>query len=359
MNCLLSIAIPTWNRDKFLDESLKALISQITELKVDIEIVISDNASTDSTQNLIQQLMEQYSFIRYYRNSENLGLDKNVGLAVERATGKYVWLFGDDDLPAPQAVAQIYQKLREYKDKNLALLFINRSLHNSDFTTILKDRKISQDSDIYCANGRELFDLVNEELLTASCLVLKKELCFGEFTDKFLTGYYCCTLALSLEALSKGSGYFLSNPLIMYREGDKSSWSFMWPTIFAYYTPMIARYALALGYQKNALNKITDKMEPFLYDWIMYWKFYSLKEVKESIRWIDLISIYKQKIWFWRRCFWLIIIPDRFGKYFLLWHGRTKRLWQEINGKPIQYWPNIVQNLWLNRSNNRKNGLKS
>lgn len=96
---LLSICIPTFNRVAYLRELLPALIGEanmVNQGDTGVEIVVSDNASHDETQAFCQSL--HCPFMAYYRNDVNIGGDRNFLACVSRAKGKYVWLFGDDEL---------------------------------------------------------------------------------------------------------------------------------------------------------------------------------------------------------------------------------------------------------------------
>lgn len=96
---LLSICIPTYNREKFLRESLESLIKQINDLPNPsiIELIISDNCSTDNTETVVRSIINTRGGIIYIRNSRNLGMDGNFVNCFKRAKGKYIWLLGDDD----------------------------------------------------------------------------------------------------------------------------------------------------------------------------------------------------------------------------------------------------------------------
>ena len=77
---LLTIAIPTYNRSEYLKRSLENIITQILEVDnfgESIELVVSDNCSTDNTAEVIKNLSSKYSFIKYNKNDENFGSDKN------------------------------------------------------------------------------------------------------------------------------------------------------------------------------------------------------------------------------------------------------------------------------------------
>ncbi len=90
---LLSICIPTYNRAYYLEDALINITSNHA-FNSNVEIIISDNASTDNTQEIGEKYSQLYKNISYYRNSENIR-DKNFILALKRSTGKYARLFND------------------------------------------------------------------------------------------------------------------------------------------------------------------------------------------------------------------------------------------------------------------------
>lgn len=104
----LSVCIPTYNRAGFLGELLESLVAQATG---EVEIVVSDNASTDGTEATVARFRERFPRIVYRRNPENLGPDRNYLKAVEAASGEYCWLMGSDDVAAPDALSRLLPKL--------------------------------------------------------------------------------------------------------------------------------------------------------------------------------------------------------------------------------------------------------
>jgi len=105
---LISFCIPTYNRAPFLAETLKSILAQAGP---DIEIVISDNASTDGTEALVADFKKNYSAVQYARNESNLGYDRNLLRAIGLARGEYIWLFGSDDLLKEGAIEAVRQKI--------------------------------------------------------------------------------------------------------------------------------------------------------------------------------------------------------------------------------------------------------
>lgn len=108
---LLSIAIPTYNRAKFLDISLNSLCKSVRKSgRNDVEILILDNASTDETRDVVKKYAE-HKFLKYIKNDENIGADNNFKKAISLSRGKYVWIFGDDDLVFDDTILYLAQIL--------------------------------------------------------------------------------------------------------------------------------------------------------------------------------------------------------------------------------------------------------
>ncbi len=96
----ISICIPQYNRINFLLRSL-ALIEKQTYPQ--LEVVVSDDCSTDDTEHQIRRLIPSYKFpLTYKRNETNLGYDRNFRQSIELATGEYIIVIGNDDSINPQ-----------------------------------------------------------------------------------------------------------------------------------------------------------------------------------------------------------------------------------------------------------------
>lgn len=95
----VSIGLPVYNGERYLEEALQSLLSQTFE---DFEIIISDNASTDRTGEICQRYVARDGRVRYYRNAQNLGAAPNFNRAVELASGEYFKWACHDDLCSPE-----------------------------------------------------------------------------------------------------------------------------------------------------------------------------------------------------------------------------------------------------------------
>jgi glycosyltransferase involved in cell wall biosynthesis len=118
---MLTIAIPTYNGARTIARCLATIIP---ELCPQVEVVVSDNASTDATAALVKGAMADCPEIRYFCNETNVGFDRNVDLCLQRARGAFVWLLSDDDIICRQgAVAAVLQIIRTHPE--LAVIFID------------------------------------------------------------------------------------------------------------------------------------------------------------------------------------------------------------------------------------------
>jgi glycosyltransferase involved in cell wall biosynthesis len=103
---LLTIAIPTYNRAHYL-EGLLAVLHEQLQSETRVELLVSDNASTDNTAATVAKYQSRGVAIRSIRNESNLGADRNILQCYLEASGKYVWVFSDDDLILPGTVKRV------------------------------------------------------------------------------------------------------------------------------------------------------------------------------------------------------------------------------------------------------------
>jgi glycosyltransferase involved in cell wall biosynthesis len=90
----VSIGLPVFNGEKYLAEAIASVLEQTYS---DTELIITDNASTDGTQDICAEACRQDKRIRYFRNEKNLGAAPNYNLAWSYANGEYFkWLAHDD-----------------------------------------------------------------------------------------------------------------------------------------------------------------------------------------------------------------------------------------------------------------------
>ena len=112
---LLTIAVPTYRRPANLRVLLDALSPQLASLP-QVELLISDNCSPDETPDVVREFQGAGLRYTYHRHEQNIGPDANFLSCYEKASGKYVWIFGDDDVLFPGALERLVKLIaaREY-----------------------------------------------------------------------------------------------------------------------------------------------------------------------------------------------------------------------------------------------------
>jgi glycosyltransferase involved in cell wall biosynthesis len=98
---LVSIGLPVYNGERYLAQALDAMLAQDLE---DFELVVSDNASGDATEEIVRSYAAADPRIRYHRNDRNLGLTRNFNRVFELSRGKYFKWTAHDDWHPPHTL---------------------------------------------------------------------------------------------------------------------------------------------------------------------------------------------------------------------------------------------------------------
>lgn len=98
---LVSIAICTYNGELFLQQQLNSILQQTYTT---LEIIISDDCSTDGTQEIIQQYASADQRISYFFNETNLGFNKNFEKAILLCSAEYIAIADQDDIWEPNKI---------------------------------------------------------------------------------------------------------------------------------------------------------------------------------------------------------------------------------------------------------------
>jgi len=124
---ILSICIPTFNRCDALSNTIESIVLSPAFHDGKIEIVISDNASTDKTQSMVEHYCNRYKNIRYHRNDENNGF-LNIITVLKLAKGELCKLHNDYLMFTKGALEKMFAFTQEYSKSNAQIFFSNGSL---------------------------------------------------------------------------------------------------------------------------------------------------------------------------------------------------------------------------------------
>ena len=104
----VSIGMPVYNGEPYVQEALDAILTQTFS---DFELVVSDNASTDSTPEIVRDYANRDRRIRYERSPVNRGASRNYWRALELSRGPYFRWAAADDLSGPQSLERCVEVL--------------------------------------------------------------------------------------------------------------------------------------------------------------------------------------------------------------------------------------------------------
>ncbi|MBY5865253.1 glycosyltransferase family 2 protein [Rhizobium leguminosarum] len=146
----LSICIPTYNREAYLRNALTYCENDY-KFDFSFEIVICDNASTDGTQQVVEEFIGRGLPIRYYKRETNAGAAANVTSALRLGKGEYVVYLADDDILIADAVADTIRYLDNNQEVTCAHApwFLYDEVAKTDITkfyNVEEDRKFPHGS---------------------------------------------------------------------------------------------------------------------------------------------------------------------------------------------------------------------
>jgi glycosyltransferase involved in cell wall biosynthesis len=107
---LVSVAIATYNGEKYLEEQLESIYSQTYK---NIEVIVSDDRSTDGTVDILKKYSEKFG-LSYSINGTNLGVIKNFENAVSKCSGEYILLSDQDDIWMPGKVEVLLAEIGDF-----------------------------------------------------------------------------------------------------------------------------------------------------------------------------------------------------------------------------------------------------
>jgi glycosyltransferase involved in cell wall biosynthesis len=135
----VSIGMPVYNGDATIEKTIKTILNQNFN---DYELIISDDFSSDSTQEICQRYADIDSRIKYFRQGKNFGMPvKNFQYVLSKAKGEFFMFASHDDPYHPEFISEML-KVMEF-DKNCSLCFCSYSISDENSS---KEIKISPSS---------------------------------------------------------------------------------------------------------------------------------------------------------------------------------------------------------------------
>lgn len=263
---ILSICIPSYNRADHLRKNLK-FISRIVQT-LPVEIVVSDDASKDSTAEVIRNFIRDNNNVHIVHNinKRNVGFDRNILKMIKLASGQFCWLLGDDDIPTKGSIKKIINIIKKYP--KLSLIHLNYSRYDNVLkkTTaprmingINQDTIFSKKEDFYFMPIKNsYFKFLGTHTITMSSNVVNRSrwISVSRSVKKFIGHNFIHSFIIANIIRTDNSVYFVSKPLVQYLSNNHR----IWPNnIWKDYNSVLLDYLFSLGYPKDKLNYMRNQ----------------------------------------------------------------------------------------------------
>jgi len=262
---LLTIAIPTWNRAAYLRQNLEQLVPQLMEVATNqVEILISDNCSTDESPEVVAGFMQRGMPIRYIKNAENIGSDCNVAQCFNEAAGRYVLILGDDDLLVDGALPWLVKRL---ECQEFGVLCMRPYGYDDDFR---KEYPGGSGREMVFEDGGKFLSKIGPLVTLISACVINKKL-LGQVDARDFCGGNLVQVHLVIRAaLAAKPSLFLKRYLIACKRNNSGGYDFS--RVFVEELGRILDQYRSMGLKPSAIWAFETRML------LGYYPFYLLRQ---------------------------------------------------------------------------------
>lgn len=317
---LLSICIPTYNRASTLRHCLDSVMDSISGHEDEIELIISNNDSSDSTEEVVQEYKKIYPWIRYNRNNVNLLCEGNIYfIASSMVRGRYVWFIGDDDFIERSAVSCALECIEE---GYLVVLF-NYSIWDRHLANKRVGKRFAFGRDIDFSDKDEFMRTFGVHIGYISTVVVKTSIFNKAPVEECRPLFkYCFPQAYSTYVGLIGQpfkGKFIDFPHIRNRSGN--GWPVNFSLCYIEGIRVIFGSLVEQGYAPGAGRHVrTQVLREFVIPGLFFSKIGG--EIKVSLSF--LVTNLKDQWLFWLVCLPIYFIPGRLVRA-LRWGVRAVR----------------------------------
>ncbi|MFV0563955.1 glycosyltransferase [Malaciobacter mytili] len=209
---LVSIFVPVYNAEKFIKECILSIINQNYQ---NIEIVISDDASTDNTPIILKELEKKFSNkIKLFLQENNIGITNNFNFILSKCTGKYILFTAGDDMLKSNCISDT---LDIFENNNDISIVFHNSIRTNENGEILKKEKEKQYK-IFKGNIRTIIK-DNFIIKTNGMMILKEKIPFDGYNNNFR---YASDFDFILRVLKDSNFIYINKQLSYYRKNNNS-----------------------------------------------------------------------------------------------------------------------------------------
>jgi len=212
---VLGIGIPTYNGENTISDSLESICSQDKSTHV----VVVDNNSTDKTASVVKAFKHKGN-VQYYKNKNNIGGEQNINQVFNRSCTDYVWIIGDDDLIYDFGIDRMLDIIKSTQHLDIGLYFINCSIWSRNLDICQNESFFSRGNNYLIHDKNKFLNEVGANAAFTPCLIMNRKK-WNEIGITRFDGSGWMTLAKIYQVLSTSKGYFVREPLVVFRDGSE------------------------------------------------------------------------------------------------------------------------------------------
>jgi len=271
---LISIILCTYNGAQYLEEQFQTIFNQTY---TNLEIIVSDDASTDGTVNIIKKYTAQFNIVLHI-NDKNIGFTKNFEKAATLATGDYIAFADQDDIWCLDKIEKLYAAIGVH-----SLIYSDSKLIDERGIYLNKNMSdLSKMQNIYHSKGFAFHNPVSGHTMMAKKELLKYALPIpdGHFHD-----WWVATQAANLNGI-----IFLNQKLNLYRQHNRSVSRTLYP-------------------QQSGSRTISKRYKSFLTElqWLQLLKDSRIEKEKEFYTLFYKLFLLKKRGYFAWPLFWFLL----------------------------------------------------
>lgn len=254
---VISVLIPCYNQARFLAQTLESVLAQ---KNVSLEVIVSDDASTDETADIATRFAKTDQRVHVQRHHKNLGMAANWNWCLAQARGEFVkYVFGDDYLTAPDSLQQLLAPILDHPHVALstsARLIVDENSETKSIANLLGPDGVlpGRDAIVRCL-------LANKNLIgEPSAVLFRRTLSARGFEPSYRQSI---DLEFWAHLLEQGDLAYVSRPLCAFRRHNEQQTAINSRTraaeqeglrLYAKYLPVLQQH-IAAGGSRHAVRR--------------------------------------------------------------------------------------------------------
>jgi GT2 family glycosyltransferase len=217
--------LPVYNGAKYLAQAIESVLGQTFQ---DFEMLIGNDCSTDESKAIMETYAKQDQRIKIWTNEKNLGHYPNYNACLKAASGKYIKLFAQDDLFAPQMLERMVSVMQS--NNNVTLVMSARSWMDAEEKPIKAETELEVkmtrpfEKDTTLPGKEAIVSTLKEQtnwLGEPVCQMFRREFTESGFDESF---HQIGDLDFTYQSLQHGDFYYIAEPLCRFRK-HSGSWT--------------------------------------------------------------------------------------------------------------------------------------